>query len=365
MKLWIRIDAALPRDPEVAELATRVGVKKAEAIGLLMGVWSAIAEHRPSGSVQDISAATLEDWANYEPRGKVRSGAFAEAFIALFTRDGNVRGWKDRQGKLIERAEKDRLRKHPDPPSEVSTEIPRKFHGISTPTERNGTERNETLRTSSRITDQSGEEAQSGSNGTSPRVALPREAENFLAMFYEPALTESSRKRRKDVKAQLYDVLDSKHPGPKIRGGIRVKARSVEHLADECKAVMKDPPPDRDLAIVWLLKRLTNPPKGPTETERMKSAEQSRRQLEDQYHAALTRAGGEWARDHADDYKPILAAVEANYRGRSGSAVELMKKTELAQKCARKANFPDFDTWLSQRTPNQNVGAATSSPRSR
>lgn len=138
MKLWIRVDAALPRDPEVAELAACIGVKKTEAIGLLTCVWSAIAEHRPSGDVSGISPATLEDWALFEPRGKVKRGTFAAQFTRLFTRDGFVRGWTDRQGKLIERMEKDRKRKQQPP--EPSTENPQSFHGNSAPTERNGTE---------------------------------------------------------------------------------------------------------------------------------------------------------------------------------------------------------------------------------
>jgi hypothetical protein len=142
VKLWIRLDAALPRDPEVRELADRLGVKKAEAIGLLACAWFAIAEHRPSGDVSDIAPATLEDWAEYEPRGKAKRGAFASAFRDLFTRDGAVRGWKDRQGKLIERMEKDRKRKQPN--ENPSVEFPRNFHGLSAPTERDVTERDVT-----------------------------------------------------------------------------------------------------------------------------------------------------------------------------------------------------------------------------
>lgn len=141
MKLWIRIDTALQRDPEVWELAARLGVRKAEAIGLLLGTWSGIAEHRPSGDIADVSSVVLESWADFEPRGKAKRGAFAAAFVELFTRDGAVRGWKERQGKLIERMEKDRKRKG------NSEELPRSFQGISEdiPRLRNDTnERNDT-----------------------------------------------------------------------------------------------------------------------------------------------------------------------------------------------------------------------------
>lgn len=182
------------------------------------------------------------------------------------------------------------------------------------------------------------------------RVELPREADEFLSMFYEPALTEKARERYRDVKRQLYDVIDLKHPGPKIRGGIRVKARSMEHLQDELRATMKDPPTSRDLAIVWLLQRLTNPPKGPSVTEKHQREQAADRQLEDQYFAASKRAGVQWANENPARYQTILTEVNAHYKGRDGSIVEMAKTSELTQRCAKECAFPTFEEWRESKT---------------
>lgn len=190
-----------------------------------------------------------------------------------------------------------------------------------------------------------------------PRVVLPKEATDFLGMFYEPALTEKQRQRYRDVMRQLYDALDPKHPGPKIRGGVRVKARSVEHMADEIRAVMKDPPVDRDFAIVFLLKRLTNPPKGPSVTEKLKREEEADRQLEERYHAAAKRAGIQWANENPEPYQAILAEVEAHYRGKSGAIVGMAKTAELAQRCSKAAEFPSFETWRERLAQPEKISA--------
>lgn len=180
-----------------------------------------------------------------------------------------------------------------------------------------------------------------------PRVVVPPEAKQFLAMFYEPALRESQRKRYRDVACQIYDVLDPLHPGPKIRGGVRVKARSAEHLIDELKGVMKDPPIDRDLAIVWLLKRLLNAPKGPSVTEVQNRKEQTERNEEERYQREAKAAGVKWANENPAEYQKILASVEANYRGKTGPLVTIAKESQLTQKCSRAAGFPSFEQWKS------------------
>lgn len=176
---------------------------------------------------------------------------------------------------------------------------------------------------------------------------LPVEARRLLRTFYEfPAMTGKQRERYRNVAMQLVDALDPAHPGPKIRGGQRVKARSKAHLADVCNAVMRDPPNDRDFAVVFVLKKLTDPEKGPSVTELAQRNEQAEHQLEDQYHAAAQRAGIAWAQEHPDKYQPILAEVEARYRGKGGSIVTMARTAELTQKCAKAAGFPTFDQWI-------------------
>lgn len=89
MKLWIRIDAALRSDPNVAELASRLNISTAEAAGHCVFVWAAIAEHRPDGNLAGISPGVIEQWACYRPRLRDR-GRFAAAFLDLFAPSGCV-----------------------------------------------------------------------------------------------------------------------------------------------------------------------------------------------------------------------------------------------------------------------------------
>lgn len=188
-----------------------------------------------------------------------------------------------------------------------------------------------------------------------PRVVLPPVAERFLAQFYEPALSQKQRDRYRDVQSQLYEILDPLHPGPKIRGGQRSHARSEAHFIDCVKAVIKDPPPNRDLAIVWLLNKLLDPEKGPTVTELAKRRDEQDRTLEERYRNASKQAGVKWANEHADDYQKILAAVEAHYRGKTGTLISAAKEMELVQRTAKAAGFPSFETWRSQQQPGVNA----------
>lgn len=181
-------------------------------------------------------------------------------------------------------------------------------------------------------------------------VGLTKPALDFLGMFYEPALTEKQRDRYRNVCGQIWDTIDAKHPGPKIRGGARVKARSVDHLERECKAVMKDPPMDRDMAIVFLLKRLTNPEPGPTVSERIKEQEAATAAEQERYFAEARVAGAAWAREHPAEYAPIAASANATYRDAdANSFAKLARDSELVQACSRAAGFPDFDTWRNGR----------------
>lgn len=180
-------------------------------------------------------------------------------------------------------------------------------------------------------------------------ATLPPQAMAFLARFYEPAFSPNQRDRYRDVALQLVDALDPKRVGPKVRGGQRVKARSAEHLDDTCRAVMADPPRDRDMAIVLVLKKLLDPPKGPSVTEVAKREESAARAVEDRYHAAAKRAATQWAHEHPDDYRPIREAIERAYAGKSGAFAVAAMESELTQRCAQLAGFPSFDEWRRQQ----------------
>lgn len=111
MKLWIRIDVAIRSDPNVAELASRLNVTLAEAVGLCTLTWAAIGEHRPNADLSGIGIAALEKWGGWEPRKGKPAGAFGRAFKELFISGDEASGWHDRQGALIDRTEKETARK--------------------------------------------------------------------------------------------------------------------------------------------------------------------------------------------------------------------------------------------------------------
>ncbi len=164
LNLWIRVDAAAPRDPAICTLAEELGVQGSTALGLCVGVWCAMAEHAVDGHLGRASDRVIEQLAGWS--GK--RGRFADVFKSLFVKEnGHVRGWTDRQGKLLDRMERDRERhrkpdgESPEPPRKLrgaSAEIP----GKSTSTERNGTEQKEkTVSRASRSTLKAPSEKQS------------------------------------------------------------------------------------------------------------------------------------------------------------------------------------------------------------
>lgn len=183
MKLWIRLDVAIRSDPNVAELADRLGMRFAEAVGCCTLLWCAIGEHRPNGDISGIGIPAIEKWASFEPRKGSPAGSFGRAFLDLFACDGMASGWRDRQGALIERAEAERQRWH----RRNSAEAPPDSSG----TERNGTEQDQ--------------------NPTTARVRLRLEEadrpslDTFLSRVPEPTTWA----------AELEAILDGMH-GPKV-----------------------------------------------------------------------------------------------------------------------------------------------------
>jgi hypothetical protein len=168
----------------------------------------------------------------------------------------------------------------------------------------------------------------------------------LLAMFYEPAFTERQRERYRDVASQLRDTMPGSHPGPKIRGGTRVKARSLEHLDETCQRVMADPPMNRDMAIVFVLNKLLDPPKGPTASEQHKASEDARTADEEAYQRDMRTSAVRWARENPDEYSRIVAEIAAQFDGVYESAfTKMARDAALSQRCSERAGFPDYQTW--------------------
>lgn len=238
---------------------------------------------------------------------------------------------------------------HPAPPSEVlrndSGTIPERLRSDSvlSGAERIGEERKGAERSED-------EPSAPPASAVLSALTLPQGAVDLLSTFYEPALSERQRQRYRDVVAQLWETLDPKHPGPKIRGGKRVKAHNADHLDFVCRRVLSDPPNNRDMAVVFVLNKLLDPLPGPTVAERHKADTEAAIAEEAAYQGAAKAAAVRWARDHPDEYAPILAEVDAQYaRVAESSFTKMARDSQLTQRCAKEAGFPDFATWQQQR----------------
>lgn len=177
------------------------------------------------------------------------------------------------------------------------------------------------------------------------RPQLPAAAERFIAEVY----SQSTPGRRLDVKAQLQDAIDPMKRGARIRKGAFVRARSPEHLASVCEAVRQDPPRDVNAAIVWVLRKLQDPPPGPSPAELVAMAESRARSLEERYTDDARRAALAWAKEHPDDYAAIARPVEQQFGSSQGTFAAMARDSALLQVVARAAGFPPFDDWAAQR----------------
>jgi hypothetical protein len=127
MNTWIRIDTGLADHMKVRRLAGRIfssandssdsphdaaqnipnWVRLLAAEGLLVNLWSKVADHQEDGDLSEREDDELELWARW--RGE--PARFATAFRELFTNDASISSWDEYQGKLIERRRKDREKK--------------------------------------------------------------------------------------------------------------------------------------------------------------------------------------------------------------------------------------------------------------
>lgn len=140
---WIRVHANLHAKPVVFRAMESLGVRKAEAIGLLVTFWGSVSQHVVNGNIKDATDLQLEEWAGWNGK-RGRFAAFVRA--KHLDEDSRVNEWDEYHGKLEDRREKDRRRKaerrrtssgHPaDAPQDSRTD--------SLPTRANETIRNET-----------------------------------------------------------------------------------------------------------------------------------------------------------------------------------------------------------------------------
>lgn len=174
-----------------------------------------------------------------------------------------------------------------------------------------------------------------------PRVALPPGAKRLLEEMYGLA----TKKRRDDVTRQLFDALDFEGKGARLRQGIRVHARSVEHMNEVCLAVLSDPPRNVDAAVVIVLEKLRDPPPGPTATEIASAHAAESMAVEEEYHEALRAAGLAWAKAHPEEFANLRKPIDAEYGTEPVGFIKMTRDAKLAQATAQACGFPSFDEW--------------------
>ena len=106
---WIRWETSTPQSDVVGELAARLKIGLAQALGHYNAACCGFGDHRQDGKVAEVSDDLLEQWALW----KGKPGLFAKAFRdRCADPDGVLRGWW-RQAKLLAKAEKDRTKRKP------------------------------------------------------------------------------------------------------------------------------------------------------------------------------------------------------------------------------------------------------------
>lgn len=104
---WARISVEISDDPKVHELAIVCAVRPAEAVGLIVGVFTHMAEHAQTGALIDVPDGLIERWALWQGD----PGVFAQPFRRLFCRDdGVVTAWEKHNGAAIRESLAARLR---------------------------------------------------------------------------------------------------------------------------------------------------------------------------------------------------------------------------------------------------------------
>ena len=98
---WIRVSVAIADDPRVHALAGALGVRVAEAVGLVVCLLRKFPEHAPSGSLANVSDSLLEIWAMWQGR----RGGFAVAVRETFlTEQGVWAAWEKHNGAALREA---------------------------------------------------------------------------------------------------------------------------------------------------------------------------------------------------------------------------------------------------------------------
>lgn len=176
--MWIRIDAGLNRHPKTYRLARALGVSRAEAAGLIVGLLGYLSAYHVDGSLVGLDLDAAIEHAGGAPAAVGRPADVLSGLVRAGWIDRTVDGvpvdptlpgddlvnvvftwhdWDDWQGKLIDNREADAARKRsdrharaalrdtrPGRPTGRPSDVPTPSDARPAATERNGTEREET-----------------------------------------------------------------------------------------------------------------------------------------------------------------------------------------------------------------------------
>lgn len=104
---WIRISVGISEDPRTHQLAESLGVRVAEAGGLMVFVLTKFPAHAPTGDLAKVPDSLLELWAVWEGKRGVFAKAFRETFLDA---TGRWASWDKHNGKALQKLDRDRER---------------------------------------------------------------------------------------------------------------------------------------------------------------------------------------------------------------------------------------------------------------
>lgn len=103
---WIRVAVGIADDPDIHVLAETLGIRVAEAVGLVVSLLTRFPQHASDGDLSNIPATLVERWAGWDGE----RGACNTAIRALFLTDGKWLAWEKHNGAALRDAEAARVR---------------------------------------------------------------------------------------------------------------------------------------------------------------------------------------------------------------------------------------------------------------
>ena len=108
--IWLPVHTDLPRNIKLKRFSQLLNLRQAHAVGHLVMLWLWTLEVAPKGSLEGFTDAEIAEGAGWTGRDK---GKFVYALMeaGFLETDYCIHDWEDYAGDLLDRRERDRLRK--------------------------------------------------------------------------------------------------------------------------------------------------------------------------------------------------------------------------------------------------------------